>query len=161
MTVKELFLARKQAEHQGTMAVYSKIPQVHLNWRPADNMLTLAQLARHIWRSEEGTRRIALEADWSYYETRIPQGLLAVLGEVNSVDYELNEIQRVHEETMRAAEAFPLDRWDEIREKAEFHTRRPVGDLLFRVIGHHIHHRAQVGTYLRILTGARASPYAD
>jgi uncharacterized damage-inducible protein DinB len=33
--------------------------------------------------------------------------------------------------------------------------------MLFRIIEHHIHHRAQVGTYLRILTGGRASPYAD
>jgi uncharacterized damage-inducible protein DinB len=161
VTIKELFVSRKQAEHQGTITVCSRIPQDHLSWHPTDNMLTLGQLARHIWRSEEGTRRIALEADWTYYATRIPQGLLAVLGEVNSIEDELKEMERVHAETVSAAEAFPLERWDEIREKTEFHTQRSVGDLLFRIIGHHIHHRAQVGTYLRILTGGRASPYAD
>ena len=47
----------------------------------------------------------------------------------------------------------------EIRENAQFHTSRPIGVMLFRIIEHQIHHRAQVGTYLRILTGGRASPY--
>lgn len=143
------------------MTVYGKIPPDRLDWRPADGMLTLGQLARHVWRSEEGTRRVAFDSDWSYYEKRVPLGLLAVLGEVKSIDDELKEIERVHQETLRAAEAFPLDRWDEICENAQFHTRRSVADMLFRIIGHHYHHRAQVGTYLRILTGGRASPYSD
>ena len=39
-------------------------------------------------------------------------------------------------------------------------VRLPVGAMLFRIIDHQTHHRAQVGTYLRILTGQRASPYA-
>jgi uncharacterized damage-inducible protein DinB len=121
-------------------------------------MLSLGQLARHIWRSEEGTRRIALDGDWSYYETRIPQGLFATLGEVKSLEDELREIRRVHQDTLRAVQTFPLDRWDEIRENAQFHTRRPVGVMLFRIMEHQVHHRAQVGTYLRILTGGRASP---
>jgi uncharacterized damage-inducible protein DinB len=157
--IKQLYLLQKQAEHKGTMAVYGKIPADRLDWRPAEGSLTLGQMARHVWRSEEGTRRVALEGDWSYYETRIPQGLLAILGEVTRLDDELRQMDRVHEETIRAAEAFPLERWDEIRENTKFNFRWPAGVVLFRIIEHQIHHRAQVGTYLRILTGDRASPY--
>ena len=161
MDVKELFLKQKESEHQGTFSVYEKIPRDRLDWRPAEGMLSLGQIARHVWRSEEGTRRIALEGDWSYYVTRVPLGLLAILGEVKSLDDELHEIHRVHQDTIRAVQAFPLDHWEEIRENAQFHTFRSVGNMLFRIIEHQIHHRAQVGTYLRILTGGRASPYAD
>ena len=124
MDVKQLFLTQKASEHQGTLAVYAKIPPDRLDWRPAPDMLSLGQMARHVWRSEEGVRRIALEGDWSYYETRIPQGLLAILGEVKSLDEELQEIRRVHQETLRAAEAFPLERWEEIRENTRFNIRR-------------------------------------
>ncbi len=159
MDVKQLFLTQKASEHQGTLAVYAKIPPDRLDWRPAPDMLSLGQMARHVWRSEEGVRRIALEGDWSYYETRIPQGLLAILGEVKSLDEELQEIRRVHQETLRAAEAFPLERWEEIRENTRFNIRRSISVMLFRIIEHQIHHRAQVGTYLHILTGGRASPY--
>ena len=161
MDLKELFLTQKASEHEGTLSVYEKIPRDRLDWRPAEGMLSLGQMARHVWRSEEGTRRIAIDSDWSYYETRIPQGLLATLGEVKSLDDELREMRRVHHETLRAAHAFPLKRWGEIRENPQFRTRRPAGLMLFRIIEHHIHHRAQVGTYLRLLTGGRASPYAD
>ncbi|MGO8788620.1 MAG: DinB family protein [Terriglobia bacterium] len=161
MDVKELFLIQKASEHEGTIGVYAKIPRDRLNWRPAQGMLTLGQVARHAWQSEEGTRKIALQSDWSYYAIRVPKGLLAVLGEVTSLDEELQEIERVYEDTMRAVQAFPLDRWEEIRENAQFHTRRAVGVMLFRIIEHQTHHRAQVGTYLHILTGGRASPYAD
>ena len=159
MDVKELFLTEKESQHQGTIAVYTKIPHDHLDWRPAEGMLSLGQLARHVWRSEEGTRRIALEGDWSYYQTRIPQGLFAFLGEVKSLEDELEEMRRVHQDTLRAVREFPLERWAEIRENAQFHASRPIGVMLFRIIEHQIHHGAQVGTYLRILTGGRASPY--
>lgn len=159
MDIKELFLAQKEAEHQGTLSVYEKIPVDRLDWRPTEAMLSLGQLARHVWRSEEGTRRGALDGDWAYYETRIPRGLFAILGEVKSLDEELQEIRRVHVETLAAVQALPLSRWEEIRENVQFHARRPVGVMLFRIIEHQIHHRAQVGTYLRVLTGGRASPY--
>ena len=160
MNIKDLFLLQKQGEHEGTLAVYEKIPRHRLDWQPAEGMLTLGQLARHAWMSEEGNRRIALENDWSYYETRVPRGLFAILGEVKSLEEELEQLKRVHQETLRAAEAFPLERWEEIRENANFNVCRPVGVLLFRIIEHQVHHRAQVGTYLRILTGKGASPYA-
>ena len=116
-------------------------------------MLTLGQMARHVWRSEEGVRRIALENDWGYYETRVPQGLMAVLGQ-------LEEIQRVHQDTVHAVQEFPLEGWEEIREDVQFQTHRSVAVMLFRIIEHQIHHRAQVGTYVHILTGGRASPYS-
>ena len=159
MNIQELFLRQKQAEHEGTLAVYWKIPPDRLDWRPGEGMLTLGQLARHAWKSEEGNRRIALDDDWTYYETRVPLGLFAILGEVKSLDEELQELKRVHQDTRRAAEAFPLERWDEIRENARFKTRRTVGEILFRILEHQVHHRAQAGTYLRILTGNPASPY--
>jgi uncharacterized damage-inducible protein DinB len=161
MNLKELFLTQKASEHGGTLSVYEKIPRDRLEWHPAEGMLTLGKLARHVWLSEEGTRRIALEDDWSYYATRVPHGLLAILGEVKSLDDELQQIRRVHQDTMHSVQEFPLDSWEEIRENAQFHTRRPIGLMLFRIIDHQIHHRAQVGTYLHILTGGRASPYAD
>lgn len=160
MNVKELFLNQKAAEHKGTIDVYSKIPRERLDWRPVEGLLSLGQLARHVWMAEEGTRRTAVDGDWSYYERRVPLGLFSILGEVKSLDAELEQLERVHRETLHAAEALPLERWDEIRENAAFKTSFAVGVMLFRIIEHQVHHRAQVGTYLRILTGERASPYA-
>jgi uncharacterized damage-inducible protein DinB len=159
MNLKEFFLKQKAAVHKGALDVYGKIPRDRLDWRPAEGFLTLGQVLRHVGMSEQGNRRIALEGDWSYFETRIPRGLFAILGEVKSLDEELAEIERVHQETLRAVADFPYECWEEIRENPEFQVRRTIGVMLFGLVEHHIHHRAQVGTYLRLLTGERASPY--
>jgi uncharacterized damage-inducible protein DinB len=160
MDLKEFFLKQKQAVHEGTLEVFEKIPRDQLDWRPAEGLLSLGEIVRHVWMSEEGTRRAALEGKWDYYEKRVPQGLFAILGEVTVLDDELRQIERVHQDTLRAVQEFPLDRWEDVRELPQFNLRRRIAVMLFGINEHIIHHRAQVGTYLHLLTGQRASPYA-
>jgi hypothetical protein len=103
--------------------------------------------------------KAALEGRWDYYEQRIPVGLLSILGEVKSIDGELARMEQVHQETLRAVVEFPLARWEEERVNNQFNIRRKVFVMLFGINEHQIHHRAQVGVYLHMLTGLRASPY--
>ena len=124
MDLKEFFLKQKQATHQATLAVLAKIPAERTAWRPAEGMLSLGEIARHIWMSEEGVRRLAIEDNWEYYEKRIPQGLFAILGEVKSIAEELAQIERVHQATISAASEFPLERWEEERSNPNFEIRR-------------------------------------
>jgi uncharacterized damage-inducible protein DinB len=159
MDLKEFFLKQKQATHQATLAVLSKIPAQHASWRPAEGMLSLAEIARHLWMSEEGVRRAALDNDWGYYEKRVPRGLFAILGEVNSVAEEMGQIERVHQTTISAATDLPLERWEEERSNPQFNIHRKIAVMLFGINEHHVHHRAQVGAFLHMLTGERASHY--
>lgn len=160
MDLKTFFLKQKQATHQSTLKVLGAIPPDQLGRRPAEGMLSLGQIARHIWMSEEGVRRVAIENCWDYYERRVPLGLFAILGEVGSLSEELASLDRVHQETMAAAEAFPAERWQEERKNERFNIKRPVAVFLFGINEHHAHHRAQAGVYLHVLTGQRASHYA-
>ncbi len=100
-----------------------------------------------------------MDGNSDYYQKRVPQGLFAILGEVSSLEEELTQLDRVHQDTLRAVQAFPLECWDDLRENQLLNIRRKVAVMLFGINDHHVHHRAQVGTYLRILTGRRASPY--
>jgi uncharacterized damage-inducible protein DinB len=158
--LKAFFLKQKQVTHQSSLKVLGAIPPDQLAWCPAEGMLSLGQIARHIWMSEEGVRRAAFEERWDYYEKRVPQGLFAILGEVGSLSEELAALERVHQETMAAAEAFPLERWQDERKSERFNIRRTVSVMLFGINEHHTHHRAQIGVYLHLLTGQRASHYA-
>jgi len=160
MDLKELFLKQKQSAHQSTLGVFAKIPRDQLGWRPAEGMLSLGEIVRHVWMSEEGVRRGALEGNWGYYEKRIPQGLFAILGKPASLDEEVARLEEVHQQTWRAVEVFPLERWEEVRENSQFNIRRKVYVMLFGIIEHQIHHRAQVGTYVHLISGQGASPYA-
>ena len=60
MDVKELFLMQKESEHQGTIAVYEKIPRDRLDWRPAEGMLPWGS-----WRGTFGGPRRELAASRS------------------------------------------------------------------------------------------------
>lgn len=159
LDLKSFFLKQKEAIYQGTRAVFARVPPDALQWRPAEGMLTLGEIARHVWMSEEGVRRLALQGDWGYHERRIPLGLEGILGEVASMEDETAQLARVHADTLREVEAFPLERFHEERVNDALGMRRRVDVLLYGINEHQIHHRAQIALHVRVLTGERASPY--
>jgi uncharacterized damage-inducible protein DinB len=159
MDIREFFLKQKQATYYGTVNVLEKIPRDHLAWRPSVSMLSLGGLVRHLWTSEEGIRRIALHDQWDYLDARVPNGLAAYLGEVESMADEFHQVERVHADTLREAGDLPLEDWELVRENPKYDFHRKVSAILYGITEHQIHHRAQIGTYVRILTGDRASSY--
>ncbi len=160
MDLKEFFLKQKQATFKNSLKVFEAIPPDQLDWRPAKDMLSLGQIVRHVGMSEAGVRRVAIENVWDYYEKRVPLGLFNLLGEVTSLPDELALLEQIHKETMAAVEAFPLERWTEERSNEAFGVRAKVAAMLFGINEHNTHHRAQVGTYLHLLTGQRVGHYA-
>ncbi len=152
MDLKEYFLKQKQALRPRTMQAASLVRLEQLAWQPAPGALSAGELLRHLWSSEQGVRRVALEGDFTYYEKRIPGGLPAVLGDAPRVlADELAQLERVHRETLAAVEAFPAERFEEERAHAGIGFRRKIGIILLGINEHEIHHRAQLMTYLRIL----------
>jgi uncharacterized damage-inducible protein DinB len=151
MDLKEFFLKQKEAIRGRTRQVVGMIRAEHLGWRPEKDALTVGEMLRHLWLSEEGVRRVALEANFAYYERRIPQGLRAVLGVPGALEEELRNLERVHNETIAAVGRFPFERWDEERIHDGLGFQRKAGTILLGINEHEIHHRAQLMTYLRIL----------
>jgi len=151
MDLKEFFLKQKEAIRRRTHEVTSLVRAEHLGWRPEKDALSVGEMLRHIWVSEEGVRRVALEGNFAYYETRIPKGLRAVVGTPGTLEEELAHLDRVHRETLAAVKLFPLERWEEERVNESLRFRRKVGVILLGINEHEIHHRAQLMTYLRML----------
>jgi len=151
MTLQQFFLKQKEAIRVRTRDVFSMLHPEYMDWKPENGALTMGELLRHLWVSEEGVRRCALEGDFKYYEIRVPQGLHAVMGAPGSLENELENIERVHAETVRAVGNLPESALDEERAHAELGFRRKVVVMLFGINEHEIHHRAQLMTYLRML----------
>lgn len=151
MDLQEFFLKQKEAIRRRTHEVTSLVRAENLRWRPEKDALSVGEMLRHIWVSEEGVRRVALEGDFAYYETRIPKGLRAVVGTPGPLEEELASLDRVHGETLDAVKLFPLERWEEERVNESLRFRRKVGVILLGINEHEIHHRAQLMTYLRML----------
>lgn len=150
MDLKELFLKQKAAMRGRTEQVLALIKPEHMAWRPEPGALTVGEMLEHLWVSEEGVRRVALEGNFAYYETRIPQGLRATLKK-QDLQENLAKLARVHRETLASVGAFPLERFEEERTHEALGFRRKVSIILLGINEHEIHHRAQLMTYLRML----------
>jgi hypothetical protein len=80
MTLPQFFLKQKEAIRARSRDVFGMIRPENMGWKPENGALTIGELLRHLWVSEEGVRRCALDGDFSYYEIRVPKGLHAVMG---------------------------------------------------------------------------------
>jgi hypothetical protein len=151
MEFREIFLKQQEAIHKRMVEILGMVRPEHMDWRPQKDALSVGEMLQHLWVSEEGVRRVALEDDFAYYQTRIPKGLRATLGPGPSLEANLANIARVHGETMAAVAACPAEVFEQERARAELGYRRKVWAILLGINEHEIHHRAQLSTYLRIL----------
>jgi uncharacterized damage-inducible protein DinB len=159
MTLQEFFLKQKRAIRKRSEEVFALLRPEHMDWRPAPDALSVGEMLRHLWVSEEGVRRVALDGDFAYYEARIPGGLEAVLGTVGPLEGELNQVARVHQETLEAVSVQPAEIFEQERAQAALGFRRKVSVILFGINEHEIHHRAQLMMCLRILGRPAPQPF--
>jgi uncharacterized damage-inducible protein DinB len=151
MNIQELFLKQKESSRGRTRQVTSLLREDQITWRPVPGALSVGEMLRHMWVSEQGIRNLALNGDFSYYEKRIPGGLNAVLGTPRTIAGEIASLESTQMETLVAASAFPLHRWEDERVHEGLDFRRKIATLLFGMHDHEVHHRAQLMTYLRML----------
>jgi hypothetical protein len=151
MNLPQFFLRQKEAIRARTREVFAMVRPDHMDWKPEPGALSAGEMLRHLWVSEEGVRRCALNGDFHYYEVRVPKGLHAVMGTPGPLQEELKNAERVHAETLKAVAGLPPEVFDEERANPELGFRRKVAVILFGINEHEIHHRAQLMTYLRML----------
>ena len=160
MTLQEFFLRQKQAVRARSREIFALLRPQHMDWKPEKNALSASEMLRHLWTSEEGVRRCALEGDFTYFDIRIPQGLAAVMGSPGSLEDELKHIERAHQDTLTQIAGAPAALFDEERANPAIGYRRKVAVILFGMNEHEVHHRAQLMTYLRMLGTPAPEPFA-
>lgn len=159
MDLQEFFLRQKEAVRKRTEQVLALLRPEQMTWKPEKGALSVGEMLRHVWVSEDGVRRVALDGNFAYYETRIPKGLAAVLGTVGPLGEELKNLDRAHQETLAAVAAHPPGLFDEERVHPGLGFRRKVSVILFGINEHEVHHRAQLMTYLRMLGTPAPEPF--
>jgi hypothetical protein len=159
VTLQEFFLKQKVAIRKRSEEVFALLRPDHMNWTPAPDALSMGEMLRHLWVSEEGVTRVALDSNFAYYEARIPGGLSAVLGTTGSLENELKNIARVHQQTLEAVAARPASIFEEERAHPGLGFRRKVSVILFGINEHEIHHRAQLMMCLRMLGRPAPQPF--
>jgi len=115
MTLLDFFLKQKEAIRARSREVFVLLRPEYMAWKPEKDALSLGEMLRHLWVSEEGVRRVVLDGNFAYFETRIPKGLRAITGTPGSLEEELKNIERVHKDTLAAVAARPPEFLDEER----------------------------------------------
>jgi uncharacterized damage-inducible protein DinB len=160
-TLQQFFLKQKAAVRKRSEEVFALLRPEHSAWKPEKGALSVGEMLKHLWVSEEGVRRVALEGNFAYHEVRIPKGLPALIGQPGPIEEELQNLHRVHRETLKLVETCPADFFEQERAHAGLGIRRSVAVLLFSINDHEVHHRAQLMTYLRMLGSPAPEPFKN
>jgi uncharacterized damage-inducible protein DinB len=160
MNLQEFFLKQKEALRPRTKQVTDLFREEHMTWRPVPGALTVGEILRHMWVSEQGVLRVALDGDFTYYERRVPGGLAAVLGKPTTLAEEVASLRRVGDETLARVAQFPLERWQDERVHEGLGIRRKIAPIIFGINDHEVHHRAQLMLYLRMIGTPIPEPMA-
>jgi uncharacterized damage-inducible protein DinB len=159
MPLADLFVEHKETIRQRTRNLYPKIPADQLGFAPAPGALTLGQILRHLWMSEEGITGIVSQGSWEYFERRMPARLVDILGQVGPLQHELDHLERVHGQTIALIRSLPDDAFAKEHVNEKLGLRRTTRSIFLGLGEHEAHHRGQIATYLRVLGDQAPSPY--
>jgi uncharacterized damage-inducible protein DinB len=150
MTIAEMLLPEFDREAAATRKTLERVPDDRLEWRPHEKSATLGSLATHVanllsWAAH------TIEKD----SIDIAPGGVPVRAEPVRSAAEAVEVFDRHAAAARAAIAGATDErlaatWTLFADGREIFSQPRAGVLRGMVMNHLIHHRAQLGVYLRL-----------
>lgn len=147
--MKQLIVGDVMQELANTRRLLERLPEEHLNWKPHDKSMTLGGLATHLVNLLNWQIGILQYAEFDLAAVPKRRDALAsrseLLEEFNANVAKVNRLIAECEET-KLGEEWTLRHGDLII------RREPRGAALRTFgISHMVHHRAQLGVYLRLL----------
>ncbi len=149
MTISEILLLDYDAEIAGTRRTLERIPEKEPNWKPHEKSMAIGRLALHTARLPQFCTRILTTPELNFANENFPDLTF------QSTAHLLSELESSAAEA-RSHLAAASD--DELRKnwKLSFGDRVIVEGprmALYRTmfLNHLVHHRAQLGVYLRLL----------
>jgi uncharacterized damage-inducible protein DinB len=152
MTLKDLALADFDLEMATTRRFLERVPDGQMAWQPHEKSMTLGRLAMHLAEIPKSGLPV-LNAD--EFELAKPGGPPPVRREATSITEAVETLDQnvaalrealstVDDETLKRPWTFKA--FGKVQ-----YTRPKVVAMRTRVLSHMLHHRAQLGVYLRLL----------
>ncbi len=151
MTISERLLPEYDQEMAGVRKTLERVPDDKLSWKPHDKSMSMQQLASHIANLPNWT---VLSLKQDQFDMNPPDGEPATTPQANS-QQELLEFFDKNSTAARAAIAAAADEdfrkdWSLLSGGHTFFTMPKIAVYRLFVMNHIIHHRAQLGVYLRL-----------
>lgn len=152
MTIQELALADFDREMATSRRFLERVPNDHLAWQPHEKSMTLGRLAMHV---AELPKQMLTVINQDEYEFGAPGGPPPSRREATSsaeaVEALDANVSAAREALARIDDATLEKPWTFKAFGKVQYTWPKVVTLRTRVMSHMIHHRAQLGVYLRLL----------
>jgi uncharacterized damage-inducible protein DinB len=148
----EPLLAELNQESQGTRTTLERVPEERLDWRPHAKSMTLGELATHLANVGSWT---ALTVKQERYDMEPPGEAPRKKEPLRSRKAILERFEKNLAESREALEAASDEDlqkpWTLMMKGQTLFTMPKVAVLRTFVLNHTVHHRAQLGVYLRLL----------
>jgi uncharacterized damage-inducible protein DinB len=153
MGVSAEFLPEFDLEMASTRRTLERIPEDKLSWKPHGKSMTLGRLAGHI--AELPGMGVRVMKDDALDFAKRPAGELAPKPTVAESQKHVVELFDKHVTALRAAMVGASDehwgkKWKLSMGETTFYEGTRMGAMRRMVMNHVIHHRAQLGVYLRL-----------
>jgi uncharacterized damage-inducible protein DinB len=152
VSLSESLLAELDQESRGTRTTLERVPEDRLDWRPHAKSMTLGELATHLANVGSWTavtvkqERFDMEPPGQTPPRQEPlgsrQAILALLD---------NNLAEARDALAAASDEDLLAPWTLMKGGQTLFTMPRVAVLRSFILNHAIHHRAQLGLYLRLL----------
>ena len=156
MSIREGLLAEFDREMTVARTSLARIPEGTLDWRPHAKSMTMGQLATHLARLPRWTAMTFATDSIDLTPPAAPQSLETVPAILAEFDQHVAEARAALEQANEDAFLVP---WTLKVNGHTVFTMPRIAVLRVMVMNHLIHHRAQLGVYLRLNDVALPSIY--
>lgn len=157
MGINEAFLAELKQEAATTRNMLERVPLDKSDWKPHEKSMPLGRLATHIPEilSWVGVTLDQAELDWSKFDYK-PHVATSTDDLLKILD---DNLAKAEETLKNSPDAKFMENWTMRDGDKVFFTLPKAAVLRSFVFNHWIHHRAQLGVYLRLLGVPLPSSY--
>jgi uncharacterized damage-inducible protein DinB len=144
----ENFLKEIQQEAATTRKMLALVPYDKVGWKPHEKSMTIERLAMHV-AELPGWVSMALTTDGLDFENN-PYTYPTITNTKELLSFFEDCFKKGTSELKNASDADLIPTWT-MRSGEQIHDVSPKGDVIRSSISQTIHHRAQLGVYLRLL----------
>jgi uncharacterized damage-inducible protein DinB len=148
-TISEILLVDFDHEIAGTRRVLERIPTTDPQWKPHEKSMPIGRLALHVARLPQFCTRILTTEEMNMDKEKFPDIIF------ESTAHLLTELERTAAEAKSAlsgmSDAALLQEWKFIFKGKVFVQSPRMSLYRTMFLNHLVHHRAQLGVYLRLL----------
>ncbi len=148
MSIAQSLLPEWDHEVENTKKMLAAVPDIDMDWKPHDKSMSLGKLAAHVaeiplWMSSTLEQP---ELNWADFNYKPPEWTSTA---VNQADF-AERANAAREILARTTDATMFENWTMRNGDRVYFTMPKIAVLRNFVMNHIVHHRAQLGVYLRL-----------